>query len=398
MNPDPDYSAAYVILETDGDHEGHGLTFTLGRGNELCVAAIESLAPLVVGCSLKEIVSDMGAFWRHVTGDSQLRWVGPDKGVIHLATGAVVNAVWDLWARDEGKPVWQLVNEMTSEEIVRCLDFRYLTNALTPQEAYDVLEKTREGRDERLQLLLARGYPAYTTSAGWLGYSDDKLRSLCREAVEAGWTHLKLKVGRDLEDDVRRLRTVREVVGNNITIMVDANQVWEPSEAVEWMKSLAEFDLWFLEEPTSPDDILGHRQVREGIHPIKVATGECCQNRIIFKQFLQADAIDVVQIDATRVGGLNENLAIMLMAAKFGKPICPHAGGVGLCEYVQHLSMIDYLCISGSWEGKVAEYVDHLHEHFVTPCILKDGRYQAPMDPGFSIEMKPDTLARFPTT
>ena len=398
MNPDPDYSAAYVILETDGDHEGHGLTFTLGRGNELCVAAIESLAPLVVGCSLKEIVSDMGAFWRHVTGDSQLRWVGPDKGVIHLATGAVVNAVWDLWAREEGKPVWQLVNEMTSEEIVRCLDFRYLTNALTPQEAYDILEKTREGRDERLQLLLARGYPAYTTSAGWLGYSDDKLRSLCREAVEAGWTHLKLKVGRDLEDDVRRLRTVREVVGNNITLMVDANQVWEPSEAVEWMKSLADFDLWFLEEPTSPDDILGHRQVREGIHPIKVATGECCQNRIIFKQFLQADAIDVVQIDATRVGGLNENLAIMLMAAKYGKPICPHAGGVGLCEYVQHLSMIDYLCISGSWEGKVAEYVDHLHEHFVTPCILKDGRYQAPMAPGFSIEMKPDTLARFPAT
>ena len=396
MNPDPDYSAAYVILETDGDHEGHGLTFTLGRGNELCVAAIESLAPRVVGCSLEEIVADMGAFWRHVTGDSQLRWVGPDKGVIHLATGAVVNAVWDLWARDEGKPVWQLVNEMSSEQIVRCLDFRYLTNALTPQEAHDILEKTRDGRNERLQLLLTQGYPAYTTSAGWLGYSDDKLRSLCREAVDAGWTHLKLKVGRDLEDDIRRLRTVREVVGDKITLMVDANQVWEPSEAVEWMKSLAKFDLWFLEEPTSPDDILGHRQVREGIHPVKVATGECCQNRIIFKQFLQADAIDIVQIDATRVGGLNENLAIMLMAAKFGKPICPHAGGVGLCEYVQHLSMIDYLCISGSWEGKVAEYVDHLHEHFVTPCILKNGRYQAPMDPGFSIEMKTETLARFP--
>ena len=396
MNPDPDYSAAYVILETDGDHEGHGLTFTLGRGNELCVAAIESLAPRVVGCSLEEIVADMGAFWRHVTGDSQLRWVGPDKGVVHLATGAVVNAVWDLWARHEGKPVWQLVNEMTSEQIIRCIDFRYLTNALTPQEAHDVLEKTRDGRNERLQLLLTQGYPAYTTSAGWLGYSDDKLRSLCREAVDAGWTHLKLKVGRDLEDDIRRLRTVREVVGDKITLMVDANQVWEPSEAVEWMKSLAKFDLWFLEEPTSPDDILGHRQVREGIHPVKVATGECCQNRIIFKQFLQADAIDIVQIDATRVGGLNENLAIMLMAAKFGKPICPHAGGVGLCEYVQHLSMIDYLCISGSWEGKVAEYVDHLHEHFVTPCILKNGRYQAPMDPGFSIEMKTETLARFP--
>ncbi|MDG2489048.1 MAG: L-fuconate dehydratase [Roseibacillus sp.] len=398
MNPDPDYSAAYVILETDGAHEGHGLTFTLGRGNELCVAAIQSLAPLVVGCSLKEIVSDMGAFWRHVTGDSQLRWVGPDKGVIHLATGAVVNAVWDLWARDEGIPVWQLVSEMSSEQIVRCLDFRYLTNALTPEEAYDILEKTREGRHERLQLLLDQGYPAYTTSAGWLGYSDDKLRILCKEAVEAGWSHLKLKVGRDLEDDIRRLRTVREVVGDKITLMVDANQVWEPSEAVEWMKSLAEFDLWFLEEPTSPDDILGHREVREGISPIKVATGECCQNRIIFKQFLQANAIDVVQVDATRVGGLNENLAIMLMAAKFEKPVCPHAGGVGLCEYVQHLSMIDYLCISGSWEGKVAEYVDHLHEHFVTPCILENGRYQTPMDPGFSIEMKPETLARFSAT
>lgn len=398
MNPDPDYSAAYVVLETDGAHEGHGLTFTLGRGNELCVAGIQSLAPLVVGCSLKEIVSDMGAFWRHITGDSQLRWVGPDKGVIHLATGAIVNAVWDLWARDEGKPVWQLVSDMTSEEIVRCLDFRYLTNALTPEDAFDILEKTREGRDERLRLLLDQGYPAYTTSAGWLGYSDNKLRSLCTEAVEAGWSHLKLKVGRDLEDDIRRLRTVREVVGDKITLMVDANQVWEPSEAVAWMKSLAEFDLWFLEEPTSPDDILGHREVREGISPIKVATGECCQNRIIFKQFLQADAIDVVQIDATRVGGLNENLAIMLMAAKFGKPVCPHAGGVGLCEYVQHLSMIDYLCISGSWEGKVAEYVDHLHEHFVTPCILKNGRYQAPMDPGFSIEMRPETLARFPAT
>ena len=398
MNPDPDYSAAYVVLETDGDHEGHGLTFTLGRGNELCVAAIDSLAPLIVGWSLEDIISDMGAFWRHVTGDSQLRWVGPDKGVIHLATGAVVNAVWDLWARSEGKPVWQLVSDMTSEEIVRCLDFRYLTNALTPQEATGILERAREGRRDRLRLLLDQGYPTYTTSAGWLGYSDDKLRYLCAEAVEAGWTHLKLKVGRDLEDDIRRLRTVREVVGDTITLMVDANQVWEPAEAVEWMKSLAEFDLWFIEEPTSPDDILGHRQVREGISPIKVATGECCQNRIIFKQVLQADAIDVVQIDATRVGGLNENLAIMLMAAKFGKPVCPHAGGVGLCEYVQHLSMIDYLCISASWEGRVAEYVDHLHEHFVTPCVLRNGRYQAPGEPGFSIEMKPETLARFPTT
>jgi L-fuconate dehydratase len=285
---------------------------------------------------------------------------------------------------------------MTPDEIVRCIDFRYLTNALTPEEACGILERARKGREERLAQLLERGYPTYTTSVGWLGYSDDKLRRLCQEAVDAGWTHLKLKVGADLEDDIRRLRTVREVVGDRITLMVDANQVWEPDEAIEWMKSLAEFDLWFLEEPTSPDDILGHKQIRDGIAPIRIATGECCQNRILFKQFLQAGAIDVVQVDAARVGGLNENLAIMIMAAKFGKPVCPHAGGVGLCEYVQHLSIIDFLSISGSWEGRVTEYVDHLHEHFVTPCVLKKGRYQAPTTPGFSIEMKAETLAQFP--
>jgi L-fuconate dehydratase len=398
MNPDPDYSAAYVILETDGDLEGHGLTFTLGRGNELCIAAIKTLAPYLVGMTLEEITADMGAFWRYITGDSQLRWIGPDKGVVHLATGAVVNAVWDLWARAEGKPVWQLVTEMSPAEIVRCIDFRYLTNALTPGQALEILEATQEGKEERREQLLAKGYPTYTTSAGWLGYSDEKLRRLAQEAIDAGWTHLKLKVGGDLEDDIRRCRTVREVVGDQITLMLDANQVWEPDQAIEWMKHLAEFNPWFLEEPTSPDDVLGHKQIRDGIAPIKIATGEACQNRILFKQFLQAEAIDVVQIDAARVGGLNENLAIMLLAAKFDKPVCPHAGGVGLCEYVQHLSMIDYLVISGSWEGRVTEYVDHLHEHFVHPCILKQGRYQVPTEPGFSIEMKPETLARFPSS
>lgn len=398
MNPDPDYSAAYVVLETDGDHEGHGLTFTLGRGNELCIAGIKTLAPYLVGMTLEEITADMGAFWHYLTGDSQLRWVGPDKGVIHLATGAVVNAVWDLWARNEGKPVWQLVTDMSPEEVVRCIDFRYITNALTPDQAREILERALEGKEERKAQLFEQGYPTYTTSAGWLGYSDEKLRRLCQEAIDAGWTHLKLKVGADLEDDIRRLRTVREVVGDKITLMVDANQVWEPDEAIEWMKSLAEFNPWFLEEPTSPDDVLGHKQIRDGIAPIQIATGEACQNRILFKQFLQADAIDVVQIDAARVGGLNENLAIMLMAAKFGKMVCPHAGGVGLCEYVQHLSMIDFLSISGSWEGRVTEYVDHLHEHFVNPCVLKAGRYQAPTAPGFSIEMKPETLAQFPST
>lgn len=392
MNADPDYSAAYVVLETDGGLQGHGLTFTIGRGNDLCRAAIDLLMPRLVGLSLAEITADMGAFWRHVTGDSHLRWVGPDKGVMHLATGAVVNAVWDLWAKHAGKPVWQLVADMTPDEIVKLIDFRYLTNALTPDEARAILTKAKEGQAERRAKLLAEGYPSYTTSAGWLGYDDDKVRRLCREGVAAGWSHFKLKVGRDRADDIRRCRVVREEIGPDRVLMIDANQIWEEAEAIAWVRDLAPFNPWFIEEPTSPDDILAHKAIRAGVAPIKVATGEMCQNRILFKQFLQADAIDVVQIDAARVGGLNENLAIMLLAAKFGKPVCPHAGGVGLCEYVQHLSMIDYLCISGTWEGRVAEFVDHLHEHFVTPCVVRQGRYLAPTAPGFSIEMKQPSI------
>ena len=393
MNEDPDYSAAYVVLETSGGLEGHGLTFTIGRGNDLCRAAIDLLMPRLVGLSLAEIIADMGAFWRHVTGDSHLRWVGPDKGVMHLATGAVVNAVWDLWAKHASKPVWQLVADMSPEEIVKLIDFRYLTNALTRDEALAILAKAKQGEPARRAKLLAEGYPSYTTSAGWLGYDDDKVRRLCREGVAEGWSHFKLKVGRDLADDIRRCRVVREEIGPDRVLMIDANQIWEVDQAIDWVRELAQFNPWFIEEPTSPDDILGHQAIRVGVAPIKVATGEMCQNRIMFKQFLQADAIDVVQIDAARVGGLNENLAIMLMAAKFGKPVCPHAGGVGLCEYVQHLSMIDYLCISGSWDGRVAEFVDHLHEHFVTPCDVRQGRYLAPRAPGFSIEMKAPSIA-----
>ncbi|MFD1627197.1 L-fuconate dehydratase [Azospirillum griseum] len=392
MNADPDYSAAYVALETSSALEGHGLTFTIGRGNDLCRAAIDLLMPRLVGLSLAEITTDMGGFWRHITGDSHLRWVGPDKGVMHLATGAVVNAVWDLWAKQAGKPVWQLVADMTPEEIVRLIDFRYLTNALTPAEALAILTRAKAGEPERRARLLADGYPSYTTSAGWLGYDDDKVRRLCREGVAAGWSHFKLKVGRDRADDIRRCRVVREEIGPDRVLMIDANQIWEVDEAIGWVRDLAEFNPWFIEEPTSPDDILGHRAIRAGVAPIKVATGEMCQNRIMFKQFLQADAIDVVQIDAARVGGLNENLAIMLMAAKYGKPVCPHAGGVGLCEYVQHLSMIDYLCVSGSWDGRVAEFVDHLHEHFEEPCVVEQGRYRAPTAPGFSITMKPASI------
>lgn len=401
MNPDPDYSAAYVVLHTDGTYEGHGLTFTIGRGNEICVAAIHALRDRIVGLDLEWIKEDMGRFWRHVTSDSQLRWIGPDKGAIHLATGAVVNAAWDLWAKDVGKPVWELVGEMTPEEIVRLVDFRYLTDAITADEALALLKRAEPGKAVRLQTLRAEGYPCYTTSAGWLGYSDEKLRRLCQEAKDAGFTHTKFKVGHDLDDDIRRLTIARDVLGEDMNIMIDANQVWEVDQAIDWVNKLAFARPFFIEEPTSPDDITGHRTIREGVAPVKVATGEMCQNRIMFKQFIKNGAIDIVQIDSCRMGGLNEVLAVMLMAAKYDLPVWPHAGGVGLCEYVQHMSMIDYIAISAEKDSKRIEYVDHLHEHFVDPCVIKDGAYLVPESPGFSIEIKPQTLIDFafsPTT
>lgn len=395
MNPDPDYSAAYVILETDGPHQGHGLTFTIGRGNEIAVAAIEAMRHLVVGLDMAWVVADMGRFWRHVTSDSQLRWIGPDKGAIHLATGAVVNAVWDLWAKMEGKPLWQLVADMTPEELVRCIDFRYLTDCITPDWALDFLREKAKTKNSRVATLRAEGYPCYTTSAGWLGYDDAKLRRLCREAVDAGFRHIKMKVGRDLEDDIRRLTIARDEVGPDVELMIDANQVWEVDQAIDWVKKLAFIKPWFIEEPTSPDDIEGHRKIREGVAPVQVATGEMCQNRIIFKQLIMRGAIDVVQIDSCRLGGLNEVLAVMLMAAKYDLKVCPHAGGVGLCEYVQHMSMIDYIWIAGTREGRVIEYVDHLHEHFLDPCVIRNGAYMPPSRAGFSIEMKPESLTTY---
>ena len=396
MNPDPDYSAAYVVLETDtAGLEGHGLTFTIGRGNEICVAAIGALRERVIGLDLDWIAADAGRFWRHVTNDSQLRWIGPDKGAMHLATGAVVNAVWDLWARHAGKPLWRLVADFTPEEFVRAIDFRYLTDCLTPDDALALLRTKADGKADRIATIEAQGYPCYTTSAGWLGYDDDKLRRLVREAVDAGFRHVKLKVGRDLDDDIRRLRIAREAAGPDVRLMIDANQIWEVSEAIDWVRALAFADPWFIEEPTSPDDVLGHAAIRRGIGEVKVATGEMCQNRIMFKQFMAAGAIDVVQIDACRLGGVNEVLAVLLLAAKYDLPVCPHAGGVGLCEYVQHLSMIDYVVVSGTMEGRVAEYVDHLHEHFVDPCVVRNAAYMPPTRPGFSIEMKPASLDRY---
>ena len=393
MNPDPDYSAAYVVLDTDRPGlAGHGLTFTIGRGNEICCAAIEALRHLVVGLDLDWIRQDPGRFWRHLTGDSQLRWIGPDKGAIHLAAGAVVNAVWDLWAKEAGKPVWRLVADMSPEEIVGIVDFRYLTDAITPQEALEILKKAEPGKAGRIAALEREGYACYTTSAGWLGYSDEKLRRLCREAVDQGFNHVKLKVGADRADDIRRLKIAREVIGPDRVLMIDANQVWEVGQAIDWLKDLAFADPYFIEEPTSPDDVAGHASIRRAVAPMKVATGEMCQNRILFKQFIAGGAIDVVQIDSCRMGGLNEVLAVLLMAAKYGLPVWPHAGGVGLCEYVQHLSMIDYVAVSGTKEGRVIEYVDHLHEHFLEPCVIENAAYMPPRAPGFSIEMKAQTL------
>ena len=396
MNPDPDYSAAYVILKTNqAELSGHGLTFTIGRGNEICCAAIEAMRHLVVGLNIDEVRANPAKMWRDLTSDSQLRWIGPDKGAMHLATGAVVNAVWDLWAKIEGKPVWQLVAEMTPEQLVECIDFRYLTDCITPEEALQLLTKQAEGKAARLQNLLAQGYPCYTTSAGWLGYSEEKLARLCQEAVDEGFNYIKLKVGRNLEEDKRRVQIARDIIGPERNLMIDANQIWERDEAIAWVKELAFAKPWFIEEPTSPDDVEAHRAIREAIKPIQVATGEMCQNRIMFKQFIMREAIDVVQIDACRMGGVNEVLAVLLMAAKYGLKVCPHAGGVGLCEYVQHLSMIDYLCFSATHEGRVTEYVDHLHEHFIEPCDIQNAAYMPPKLPGFSIEMKPESLQEY---
>jgi len=386
MNPDPDYSAAYVVLTTDRDDgvEGHGLTFTIGRGTDIVVAAVEALRPLVVGQKVRAFTSAPGAFWKHLTGDSQLRWIGPEKGVIHLATAAVVNALWDLWGKLERKPLWKLLSSFTPAQIVELVDWRYLTDALTPDEATPMLEQLAPTRAQRTAEMLREGYPAYTTSAGWLGYSDEKIRRLCREALADGFTHFKIKVGASLADDLRRTAIVREEIGPKLTLMIDANQRWDVGQAIEWTRALAPSRPLWIEEPTSPDDVLGHAVIARALEPlgIGVATGEHCQNRVMFKQFFQARAISFCQLDSCRLGGVNEVVAVLLLAAKFGIPVCPHAGGVGLCEYVQHESIFDYICVSGSLERRTTEFVDHLHEHFLDPCVVKQGRYQTPRAPG----------------
>lgn len=396
MNPDPDYSAAYVVIATDaGDGlEGHGFAFTIGRGNDVQVAAIRALEPFVLGASIE----DIGEVWRRLVHDSHLRWLGPEKGVMHMAISAVVNALWDLAAKRAGQPLWKLLADMEPEALVDLVDFRYLTDALTREEALEILRRAQAGRQARAEELLRDGYPAYTTTPGWLGYSDAKLTRLCQEALAAGYEQIKLKVGANLEDDVRRLRIARAVCGPEIRIAVDANQRWDVGDAIAWVRALGPYDPYWIEEPTSPDDVLGHAAIRRAVHPIRVATGEHVQNRVVFKQLMQAKAIDVVQIDAARVAGVNENLAILLLAAKFGLPVCPHAGGVGLCELVQHLAMFDFVAVSGRLDGRVIEYVDHLHEHFVDPVVVERARYRAPTEPGFSSQMTTEAIAahRYP--
>ena len=397
MNPEPDYSAAYVVITTDAADglEGHGFTFTTGRGNNIQVAALAALRPWLIGRDVEEVLADLGGFGRELTSDPQLRWLGPEKGVIHMACGALLNALWDLRAKREGLPLWKLLANLSPEEIVDIVDFTYLTDALTREDALSILRAAQPGRAERQAELVAHGYPAYTTTPGWLGYSDEKLVRLSREAVEDGYTLIKLKVGSSVDEDIRRLGLARDAVGPDIGIAVDANQRWEVPEAIEWMSHLAKFDPRWIEEPTSPDDILGHAAIRAAIAPIAVATGEHAQNRVIFKQLLKANAIDVVQIDASRVGGVNENIAIILLAAKFGVPVCPHAGGVGLCEVVRHLAMFDFVAVSGSTDGRFIEYVDHLHEHFFDPAVVARARYLTPTIPGTSAQMRPESIAEF---
>ncbi len=396
MNPDPDYSAAVAIVECDdGVSSGHGLTFTIGRGTEVCVAAIRAFERHVVGRDLDEIEADPGRFWRSLAGDSQLRWLGPEKGVIHLALAAVVNAVWDLLSRRAGKPLWKYLSELTPEQLVRSVDFRHISDALTPAAAIELLESKRAGRADREAELLRVGYPAYVTSAGWLGYDEATIRRRCRAAVAEGWTHFKIKVGADVEDDIHRCRVVREEIGPERKLMVDANQVWDVDQAIRHIERLAEFDLWWVEEPTSPDVILGHARIARAVHPIRVATGEHCQNRVMIKQLLQAQAVDVLQIDGCRLGGINEVIAAILLAAHFDVPVCPHAGGVGLCEHVQHFSSFDYIAVSGSLENRITEYADHLHEHFVHPVVMQGGRYRLPAAPGLGVEFKRESLAEF---
>ena len=398
LHTDPNYSATYVVLAVrDLLWRGHGYTFTIGRGNEVVCTAVKALVPLVLGKSLLDIYTNFATFWHSLTCESQLRWIGPEKGAIHLAVAAVVNALWDLWGKIEGKPVWRLLCDMTPEEIMSLIDWQYLSDVLSPEEALHILQQQAPTRSKRIEDLVKHGYPAYITSIGWLGYSDDQIKQLSREAIEMGFCRFKVKVGLDLDDDVRRMNVIREQIGWEVPLMMDANQCWDVPQSIDHMKVLAQFKPLWVEEPTSPDDILGHARISKEVKPlgVGVATGEHCHNRVMFKQFLQAGGMDYCQIDVCRLGGVNEVIAVLLLAAKFQIPVCPHAGGVGLCELVQHMAFFDCVCVSGTKEGRMLEYASHLHEHFIHPVTIESSAYVPPMVPGFSSEMKEESLNQY---
>ncbi|XP_055625030.1 mitochondrial enolase superfamily member 1-like isoform X2 [Toxorhynchites rutilus septentrionalis] len=395
MHTDPDYSCVYVTINTEEGIYGNGLTFTLGRGTDIVLLAVNSMKRMVEQRTTESIFQNFALFWRELTSESQLRWIGPEKGVTHLAVAAIINALWDLWGKIRGLPVWKLLTEMEPEELVSTIDFRYITDAITREEAINILKENRAGTRTRMNELMKTGYPAYTTQVGWLGYSDDTIRALCRKYLQAGFTAFKIKVGQNLENDIKRCRLVREEIGWNNTLMVDANQIWDVNEAIEWMKNLKHFKLLWIEEPTSPDDILGHKKIADALN-IGVATGEMCCNRVMFKQFIQSQAFEFCQIDSARIGGVNEILAVYLMAKKFNVKVCPHAGGVGLCEMVQHLQLWDYTSVSCTMDKRMIEFVDQQHEQFVHPArIYANACYIPPSAPGYSTELKPEAVSMF---
>lgn len=396
MNKDPDYSAAYLILETDNaDLSGHSLVFTIGRGNDLQCQAVQDLARDIVGERVEDLIDRIGDIGRELVRDSQIRWLGPEKGIPHMAAGGVINALWDLICKSEGKPLWQVLSHLSPEQLTGLIDFRHISDALSPNEALQIFRDMEPERSRNEAILLETGLPAYTTTPGWLGYTDETMIRLAHEALADGFRFIKMKVGGSLENDKHRMALMRETVGPDITLAIDANQVWDVPDAIAWVNGLGDDKIHWVEEPTSPDDILGHKAIQDGIAPIRVATGEHVHNRIMVKQLLQAGAISFLQIDATRVAGVNENIALIAMAKKFGVPVCPHAGGVGLCEMVQHLAMFDAVAVSGHHADRVVEFVDHLHEHFVVPTQIENAHYRAPLAAGIGAEMKPESIRDF---
>ncbi len=396
MNPDPDYSAAYLELSTsEPGLTGCGFVFTIGRGNDIQAAAVEVVADRLVGRELDGLLENPSAVNRELNWDSQLRWLGPDKGVMHMAVGAAMNAVWDLRCKREGRPLWSTLSHLEPAEVVALVDWTYLSDFLDPAQAREILEERRSERDSRIADLRRDGLAAYTTSPGWLGYSDDKLERLCRQALDDGFNTIKLKVGADLDNDCRRLGIARTAIGPDTALAIDANQRWSVPDAIAAIGRFAEFNLRWVEEPTHPDDVVGHATIAKAVHPVPIATGEHLANPTLAKQLLQLGGAQILQIDATRVGGVHDLVAMILLAARAGVDVIPHAGGVGLCEAVQHFAFFNAISVAADPSQLALEYVDHLHEHLDQPVEVTSGRYRLPTQPGAGTAFRPGTAAAF---